>query len=338
MMRALEIQQTRKGKQYCFGMSSTVILLHLSIPNYALAQNYPNKPIIIIVPSSPGGATSASAIMIGNKLREKLGQPVVVDHRSGANGIVGTGIVAKAAPDGYTFLVGAMSMLTVNPSLYKNLPFDTVKDFAPVIMTSTFPMVLALHPSMPANSVKQLIALAKSKPGQLNYGSSGIGSSNHLAGELLRSKTGIDMVHIPYKGGGPLLTAAISGEVSLIFGTPPSTIPQVNAGKLKALAVSSSKRSMAYPHLPTVAEAGVPGFEIDSWNGVLFPAGTPKGIVSRLNTEIAKIMQMPDVREAMISIGAEPTITTPEEFAAIIKADTEKWAKLIKDKGIVIAE
>ncbi len=297
------------------------------------AANYPNKPIRIVVPQSAGGSTDLTARLIAQKLSDAVGQPVVVDNRPGAGSIIGTDLVAKATPDGYTLLVVASS-ITINPSLHRKLPFDPMRDLAPITQLSAFPNMLVVHPSLPVKSVQDLIALARAKPGQINYGSSGTGTGTHLSAELFKSMTGVDMVHVPYKGGGPAVTALLGGQVQLNFATIPSVLPYVRAGKLRAVAVTTSRRSPAAPDVPTIAESGVPGYDHGPWNGMLAPAKTPKAIIARLNAEVARIVHMPEAKAVLVHEGAEPVGNTPEEFAAIIRTETAKWAKVIKAAGI----
>lgn len=277
------------------------------------------------------------ARVIGQKLTESWGQPVLVDNRPGAAGSIGAGIVGKAPPDGYTILMISTSF-SFNPSLHTKLPFDTVKDFAAVTWAALTPNILLVHPSLPVKSVKELIALAKSKPGQLNYGSSGYGSAAHLSGELFKNMVGIDIVHIPYKGANPALTDLLAGRLSLAFETMPSALTHVKAGKLRALAVNGARRSPAMPDLPTMTEAGVPGYESTAWFGIVAPAATPKEIITKLNTEIVKILRMPDVKERLSTQGTELVGSTPEEFDAHIKREIAKWGKVIKDAGIPIED
>ncbi len=245
----------------------------------------------------------------------------------------GTDLVAKAAPDGYTLLVVASS-ITINPSLHKKLPFDPIRDLAPISQLSAFPNMLVVHPAVPVKTVQELIALAKAKPGQINYGSSGAGTGTHLSAELFKSMTGVDMVHVPYKGGGPAVTALLGGQVQLNFATIPSVLPHVRAGKLRAVAVTTLKRSPAAPDVPTIAESGVPGYDHGPWNGMLAPAKTPKAVIARLNAEVARIIHLPEAKAVLVHEGAEPVGNTPEEFAAIIRTETAKWAKVIKAAGI----
>ncbi|MBI2318924.1 MAG: tripartite tricarboxylate transporter substrate binding protein, partial [Betaproteobacteria bacterium] len=298
-----------------------------------LAQRYPSKPIRLIVPFPPGGGNDILARIIAPKLTESLGQQIVIDNRPGATGTIGSELAARSAPDGYTLLMVTSSTIAVNPSLSK-LPYDPLNDFAPVTQLAGYQLILVVNPSVPAKSVKELIALAKSKPGQLNYASPGSGTSMHLAGELFNAMAGVDMVHIPYKGSVPGMTDMLGGRVQIGFNTMLSTMPYVKAGKLRALALTSAERSPALPDLPTVAEAGVPGYEATSWYGIVAPARTPKEIITELNTELVKILKMPDIREKLSSQGVEPVTNTPEQFAAYIKAEIAKWAKVIKDRNV----
>lgn len=300
----------------------------------ALAQSYPTKPIRFVNVTAPGGTIDIVARVVAEKLSQSLGQPVVVENRPGGGGTIAIDTVAKANPDGYTILAVSASH-TLNPSFGKKLPYDPIKDFAPVTLMALSPYVLTVHPSVPANSVKELIALAKSKPGQLNYGSPGIGTAGHLAGELFKVMAGIDIVHIPYKGGPPGLTALLGGEVSMLFYPVFLVQPHHKTGRLRALAAIESRRSSAMPELPTIAESGLPGYEVTQWYGVLAPAGTPREIVTRLHTEIAKIVKLPEVNERLLG-QVEPVSSTPEEFDAFIKAEIVKWTKVVKDAGIRI--
>ncbi len=299
----------------------------------SFAQTYPVRPIRMIVAYPPGGGTDIVGRMMGQKLGENLGQTVVVDNRGGATGNIGTEIAAHATADGYTLLMGNVAPNAINVSLFKKLPFDPVKDFAPVSLVAVTPNILVVQPSSPVKTVKDLIALAKSKPGTLNFPSAGVGSSSHLAGEMLKSMAGIDMVHVPYKGGGPALVALLSGQVQLMFATLPAAMPHVKSGKLRPVAVTTSHRSQALPELPTIAESGVPGYEAATWYGLLAPAGTPKAIVDRLHAEIVKILAT-DTRQRLAAQGFEPAGTTPAEFAGYIKSEIVKWGKVIKDAGI----
>jgi tripartite-type tricarboxylate transporter receptor subunit TctC len=294
---------------------------------------YPTRPVRIIVPQSAGASTDLTARVIAQKLGPALGQTIVVDNRPGAGSIIGTDMVAKATPDGHTLLVVASS-ITLNPSLHKNLPFDPIRDLAPITQLSAFPNLLTVHPTVPIKTVKDLIALAKAKPGSINYGSSGAATGTHLSAELFKYMTGIDMVHVPYKGGGPAVQALMGGQVQLNFATIVSVLPFVRAGKLRGVAVTTIKRSPSAPDIPTIAESGVPGYDHGPWNGFLAPAKTPRPIIARLNQETARILQLPETRTVFQNEGAEPVGNTPEEFGAIIKTETAKWAKVIQAAGI----
>ena len=298
----------------------------------ACAQSYPSQPIRFIVPYAAGGGVDMVARAIAPKLSERLGQPVVIDNRGGAGGNIGTELAARTEPNGYTIMMGAAA-LAINTSLYRNLPFDPVKDFVPVSLVSATPNILAVHPAVPAKSVKQLIQLAKAQPGRLNYGSAGNGTTSHLAPELLKTMAGVDIVHIPYKGTSPAVVALLSGEVAIMLAPALTLLPHVKTNKVNGLAVSGLKRLPAIPELPTIAESGVPGFEARQWYGVLAPAGTPKEIVTRLNSEIVKIVNSPEVTKRFASEGSEAIGSTPEEFGRYIKAEITKWAKVVAASG-----
>ncbi len=295
-------------------------------------QAYPNKPIRFIVPYPPGGTTTPLARVIGEKLTESWGQAVLVDNRGGGNTIIGSEAAAKSAPDGYTILLVAQTHVVV-PSLLPT-PYDAIKDFDPIGTVSSTEYVLALHPSVPANNLREFIALAKSKPGTLNYASSGGGTTNHLSAALFESRTGVKMQHIPYKGSGPALTDLIGGQVQLYFSAPLVVMPHVKTGKLKAMAISGDTRQAGLPQVPTFAEAGLPNFELKAWYGILSPAGLPKAVSDKLSTEIARILAMPEVNEKMSGQGMEPFISTPDQFAARMKADFAKFAQLVKTANI----
>lgn len=297
------------------------------------AQAYPNRSIRLIVPFPPGGPADILARAIGQKLSESWGQQAVVDNRAGAGGTIGSEIAAKAAPDGYTMLMGFVGTHAINPSLYSRLPYDNVKSFEPVSLVATATIILVLHPSLPPKSVKELIAFARSRPGDLTFGSPGNGTPQHLAGELFNTMAGVKMTHVPFKGAAPAITDLLGGRISLVFSSAPPALPHVATGKLRALAVTSGKRSTVAPGLPTVAESGLPGFEVINWYGVLVPAGTAGTIVGKLNAEIAKIVSMPDVRERLSSVGIEAFSSTAAQFATFIKDETEKWAKVVKFSG-----
>jgi tripartite-type tricarboxylate transporter receptor subunit TctC len=300
----------------------------------ANAQTWPAKTVRMVIPFPPGGTTDIVGRLASQKLGEALGQQVVPDNRPGAAGNIGTEAVAKAPPDGYTLLTAPGSTLTIHPSLYAKLPFDPVKDFAPVTIVAAVPNALVVHPSLPVRSVKELIAFAKARPDQLNYASTGAGQSTHLSMELFKTTAGVRIVHVPYKGSAPAVTDLLGGHVSLMFDNMPSALPHVKAGKIRALAVSTLKRSPVAPEIPTVAEAALPGFEVSVWFAVLAPAGTPRPIVDRLNQVLVKALQAQDVRERLLTQGAEPIGGTPEAFTAQMKTDLVKWAKVVKDANI----
>ena len=314
-------------------MKRALIICFLLIANSVTAQPYPSKSIRFIVPFAPGGTNDIVARMVGVKLTEAWGQPVVIDNRGGAGGVIGADLAAKSVPDGYTLLMANVNFAT-NPGLVRNLPYDTEKDFAAVSLLATSPSVLVVHPSIPVRSVKEMIAFAKAKPGQLSYSSSGAGTTGHMAMELLKQMAAIDMVAVHYKGGGPALIDLIAGRVSPGFATILSAAPHIEGGRLRALAVSTPKRSSALPDLPTVAEAGVPGYEFTGWWGVVVPARTPHAVISPLNGELVKILAQPDVRERLVREGADPASTTPEAFTAYMRSEVAKWSKVIKTANI----
>ena len=295
---------------------------------------YPAKPIRIIVPLAPGGATDILARAIGQKMTEGLGQPVIVDNRPGAGGNIGSDVVAKAQPDGYTLLMGGVGPNAINATLYPKLPYDAANDFAPVAHVANVTNLLVVHPSVPAKSVKELIAIAKARPGKLTHASSSPGSAGHLAGEMMKIMAGIDMVTVNYKGSAPALVDLISGQVDLMFDNMPPSLPHIKSGKLKALAVSGGERTSVLPDLPTIAESGLPGFDAGSWFGILAPAGTPPAIVNRLNAVIVKSLTSPELRERLSSQGAAPVGSTPEQFGRHIRAEIAKWAKVIKAANV----
>jgi len=305
----------------------------LAIAGFTAAQqSYPNKPIRFISPFPPGGGTTIVARLIGQKLTESWGQQVLVDNRPGGNTIIGSEALVRSAPDGYTIMIQASTHAT-NPNLLA-LPYDSIKDFAPVATVSSNEYMLVVNPSIPANNLQEFIALAKSKPGQLNFASTGTGSPQHLAGELFNIMTGVKMQHIPYKGSGQILPDLIGNQVQLAFMNPLNAVPHVKAGQLKAIAISGDARVPALPQVPTFTEAGLTGFDVRNWYGVFAPAATPKQIIDKLANEIARIMALPDIRDKLASQGAEPFVTTPEQFAALIKADIAKFGKIIKTANI----
>jgi len=298
-----------------------------------LAQAYPAKAIRVIVPSSPGGGTDILARVIAARLTEAWGQQVVVENRAGAGQMIGIELAAKAAPDGYSLLMAA-STLAINPVMYKKVPYDALRDFAPITQAAALPNILVAHPSLPVKNVKELVALAKARPGQLVYASAGHGTSPHLSFELFLYMTGTKMIHVPYKGTGPGAVDTVAGQVQLMMPNLLTALPHVKSGRLRALGVTSAKRSAGVPDVPTIAQAGVPGYEAIQWYGLLAPAGTPREIVTKLHGEIVKILAAPDTREKLSSDGAEPVGSTPEQFAAFIRAETEKWGKVVKAAGI----
>ena len=297
------------------------------------ATDYPTKPIRLVVPFSAGGTSDFLARTVAEKLGENLDTTVVVDNRPGAGGNIGSNVVAKADPDGYTLVLGTVGTHSINDSVYKEMPYDAVKDFAPISLIAAVPNILVANPSVKANSVQELIALAKSNPGAITFASSGNGSSIHLSGEMFKSLAGVDMLHVPYKGSGPAVIDLLGGQVDIMFDNMPSALPHVREGKLKALAVTPSERSQAAPELPTIAEAGVEGYSAAAWFGLLAPAGTPQDVVNKLNAEMVKILAMPDVKERLAGQGAEAVSTSPEEFAEYIKAEQKKWADVVKASG-----
>jgi tripartite-type tricarboxylate transporter receptor subunit TctC len=300
------------------------------------AQSYPTKPIRLVVPFPAGGTTDILARAAAQKLTESLGQTVVVDNRPGAGGNIGAELVAKSAPDGYTLLMGTVGTHAINPSLYAKMPYDHVRDFAPVILVAGVPNVLVVNPSLPVNSVQELIAYAKANPGKLNFASSGNGTSIHLSGELFKSMTGLQITHIPYKGSAPALQDLAGGQVQLMFDNLPSSLALIKAGRLKALAVTSLERAPALPDVPTINESGLPGFEASSWFGLLAPAGTPQPIIAKLNAEVAKWLASPEAREKLLAQGANAAGGTPEDFVKHIAAETTKWQKVVKDSDAKI--
>lgn len=300
----------------------------------AQTTDYPNRPVRIIVPQAAGGGVDIVARVIAQKLTESWGQQVIVDYRPGANGIIGIDAVAKSKPDGYTLTSAFTSVLTINPSVYKSLPYDTFRDFAPITQTVINTIVLVVNPYLPARSVKELVALGKSRPGDLIYGSFGIGNMTHLAAELLRLEAGLKMVHVPYKGETPAVTDLIGGQVALLFATSAGVNAHIKAGRLRLLATCGEKRAIAYPDTPTMIEAGFPNVRVTGWAGLLAPTGTPQEIIQKVQRDTARQVLAPEVRERLSSLGAEPAGTTAEEFAGFLKAETEKWARVAREAGI----
>ena len=304
----------------------------LCLAGASFAQ-YPERAVRLIVPFSPGGGTDLTARLISQRLPDALGKQIIVDNRPGGAGNIGTELVARAAPDGHTLLVASLST-SVNVSLFPKLPFNPVTNFEPVSLFVTVPLMVVVHPSLPVHSIKDLVALAKAKPGELNYSSGGMGTANHVAGELFKYMAKVDIVHVPYKGGGPALADVIAGHVPLFFGTMTLTRDHAKSGRLRALATTGAARTAGAPELPTVAEAGVAGFEVGAWYGVLAPAGTPRPIVTKLSEELARIVRLPEVRESLRAQGTDPVGSTPEEFARYLRTEIDKWAKIVKASGM----
>ncbi len=311
------------------------LVLGCAISDAALAQAYPARPIRFIVPFAAAGGTDLIARTLAHKLTEALGQPVVVDNRTGASGVIGTDLAAKAAPDGYTILI-ATPTFTVNPSLMAKLPYDALKDFVPISLIATAPHLVAVNPSLPAKTVQELVALAKTRAEPLTFSSGSTGGSSHLAGELFNAMAGINMTHVPYRGTGEAATAVMGGVVSLAFLDVPTMLPLVKSGRLRGLAVTGQKRSAVVPEMPTIAESGYPGFESGIWYGVLAPARTPREIVARLNAELVKIVQSPEMRQTLSNEGAEPVGSSPEVFGEHIKIELARWGKVIRDARISV--
>lgn len=335
MVRARRVDRPQQGdilmrvKRAAAVLSAGVMIV---VAGSAMAQAYPVKPLRVIVPFPPGGATDIMGRFVAQKLGEAFGQQAIVDNRPGANGTLGLDIAAKAAPDGHTLVVGQNGNLSISPGLTK-VPYDPLRDFSPITLLVASPHVIAVHPSLPARSLKDLLALARAKPGQLNYASTGAGSAGHLSVELLKKAAKIDMVHVPYKGAAPAMTDLIAGHVVLIFTSVLSTQSFAKAGRVRMLAVGSTQRSPSAPEVPTIAESGIPGFEVTSWWGALGPAGMPKDIVARLNGELVKIMKSQDARDRMAVLGADIVTSTPAEFTDYIKVESAKWGQVIRDSG-----
>jgi tripartite-type tricarboxylate transporter receptor subunit TctC len=325
-------RRLRVPMRKCVAALATMVAL--APQAWAADAGYPTKPVRVIVPFVAAGSTDILARALSTRLGEHLGQTVIIDNRGGAGGVIGADLAAKSAPDGYTILITTAGVIVTTPSLHKKLPYDSTKDFAPVSIIASLPNMLVVHPSLPVKSVNDLVRLAKSKPGELSYSSGGIGTSLHLAGALLSYLTGVDLVHVAYKGGGPAVLAGVSGEVAFLFATMSSAITQAKAGKLRALAVTSAKRSPAAPDLPTMVEAGVKGFEMANWIGALAPRGTPTAVVERLNRDIVRTVETPEVGNMLRSAGYEIVGSTPAEMVASIQREIPMWAKVIKAANI----
>ncbi|MEQ1773884.1 MAG: tripartite tricarboxylate transporter substrate binding protein [Burkholderiales bacterium] len=327
--------------KYCLCVTATMVLPATACAQaastssgQASVQAYPTRPIRLLVPSTPGGSVDTLARAVGVKLSERFNQQVVIDNRSGAGGVIAGELTAKAPPDGHTLMLGTVASLAANVSLQKKLPYDPLRDYAPVTLAATQNLMLVVNPSLPAKNVKELIALAKTKPGQITFASAGSGAGGHLSGELFKLLAGIDLLHIPYKGMAPALVDVISGQVSLSFPSIATALPQVKSGKVRALAVTGAKRSQAAPDVLTMQEAGVPGYESATWYGVVAPAATPRHIVIKLSSEIVAILKQPELRDRLAADGAEPLGTTPEAFGQHLKSEIAKWAKVVSAAGL----
>ena len=327
------MDEEASGIKYVRPVSALAAFCLLAASAASLAQGYPSRAIRLIVAFPPGGTSDVVARALAQKLNESFGQPVLVENRPGAGGNLGAELVAKAPADGYTLLICTPAELAINASLYSKMPYDPVKDFTPVTLATSAPLILVVHPALPVKTVRELNALAKSRPRELNFGSAGSGSSPHMAMELLREMAGIQINHIPYKGTAPAITDLHGGHIQAFFSGMPPALPQVRAGRLRALAVTTAKRSPLMPDLSTMIESGLRGFVIDNWQGVLLPANTPRDIVTRLNSEIVRILALPDIKQRLSEQGAEPAGTTPEQFAAYIQSEIGKYADIIRKSG-----
>jgi len=314
----------------------TFLILLLGAPLQAAAQSYPNRPVRLISPNPAGGANDVISRIVAQKIGELLGQPMVMDNRGGAGGTIGTEMAARAAPDGYTLFVGSQSTVTVAPHIYSKLTYDVLRDFAPIAMFAQVQNLLNANPAFPPNTVKELIALARARPNTINYASAGSGSASHFAGLLFAKAAGIEFVHVPYKGGAPAIAAVLSGEASFNFGPMPATAGHVKASRLKAIAVSGDKRSIAFPNVPTVIESGVPGYVVIGWFGLMAPRGTPKAIVERLHATTVKAVNSPDVRQQLLNVGADPAPNSPDEFGQFLRREYERYGRLIKEAGLKV--
>ena len=318
-----------------WAVAAVAVLCGIAQQAWPQSDKYPSRPIRFIAANAPGGGLDITARAINSKLSAALGQQVIVDNRAGAAGSVASEIVAKSAPDGYTIMVGSIGGLAVNSHLYKGLGYHPLRDHAAITWATSGSNVLVVHPSVQAKSVQELIAVAKAQPNKLSYGSSGAGNAGHLAGELFKGMTGTQMVHIPYKGGAPAMIDLLAGQIQLIFSSAPTAVPQVKAGKIRALGVTTARRSVVLPDLPTIAEQGLPGFEADNWYGVVTTMKTPRAIIDRLNAEIVRALHAPEVKQLLLTQGLEVRTSTPQEYAAYIRSEFDKWAKVIRDAGIV---
>jgi tripartite-type tricarboxylate transporter receptor subunit TctC len=327
-------RESKRKSSYVIRAASACMLLTAAAFAFAQQPAYPTKTLRLIASQSAGGGVDTVARLVAGRLSEAFAQTVIVDNRAGANGSLAAEMTSKAPPDGYTLMLGAVGNLGVNKYFIKQMNYDPFTELAPVTLAISSSSVLVVHPSVPAKSVKELLALAKARPGVLAYGSSGVGGAGHLAGALFQSMTKVNLLHVPYKGGAPAMVDLIAGQVQLSFASTPTATPNIASGRLRALAVSTTRRSKLMPELPTVGEAGVPGFEANSWYGFVVPAKTPQSIVARLNKEIVQIINRPDSAEALFKVGLEPWTSTPEAFGAYIKSEYEKWGRIIREIGI----
>ncbi len=321
------------ASSYPFLKSSAFVATSLLFTAGAVLAQYPERSVRLVVPYAPGGGTDLTGRLAGQRLTEALGKQFIVDNRTGGAGNIGTELVARATPDGYTLLIASLSN-SVNVSLFPKLPINPVTNFDPVSLLVTVPMMLVVHPSLPVKSIQDLVTLAKARPGQLNYSSGGMGTANHVAGEMFKNMAQVDIVHVPYKGGAPALSDVIAGQIHLIFGTMTMTRDFAKSGRLRALATTGPKRSAAAPELPTITEAGVAGYEVGAWYGLLAPVGTPKPVVGKLSEELARIVRIPEVRASLLAQGSEPAGSTPEEYAKFLRAEIDKWARIAKASGM----
>jgi tripartite-type tricarboxylate transporter receptor subunit TctC len=309
------------------------LLALLGVANAASAQSWPLRPLRLVIPFAPGGGADIAGRLIGQELTEALKQSVVIENRTGAGGTIAPNNVAKSAPDGYSMVLGHLGGIAIAPHLYKDLPFDPIKDLAPVTLVVNGLSVLVVHPELPVKTVGELVAYAKANPGKLSFASAGSGTDTHLAGELFKAMTGTSMVHVPYRGGAPAMVDLIAGRVQLSFGSVATTIPHIQAGRLRAIAMTGPTPFEGLPGVPTIAASGVPGYEVNNWYGIFLPAGSPQDIIQRLNTETIGILQKPEIRAKLIAAGLEPMWNTPAEFAAYVRAETDKWRKIVADSG-----
>ena len=330
-MSAVLLQGFRYSR--LLALTLAIVSVALGAAPAAMAQSYPTKPVKLVVPFPPGGSLDITGRLLAQKLSEAWAQSVVVENKPGAGGNIGADMVAKSAPDGYTILLGALSTHAVNPNLYAKMPYDAVKDFAPITLIAITPNVLVVNAASPVNNVRDFVVYAKANPGKLAFGSGSNGSAGHLAGELFKVETGTDAVHVPFKGGAPATQALLAGDTQFMFDNLANAMAQVKAGKLKALAVTTAQRSPLVPELPTMAEAGLPGFDISTWYGLFAPAGTPPAIVAKWNADVTKILNTPDVRAKLMADGAEPAPNTPEQFAQMIARELSKYARIVKASG-----